>query len=122
MGWVGVLFYIDNMDKMPKNLGVVHSQLPINISMYYPILQHRPLAVYCFYLVYYKLQETIMKIYEPTIIESELKIKSTASLREEIIKELTQPDKSLSLLLLGNIDEIKSNEPDCDREGDTARK
>ena len=63
-----------------------------------------------------------MKIYEPTIIESELKIKSTASLREEIIKELTQPDKSLSLLLLGNIDEIKSNEPDCDREGDTARK
>ena len=32
-------------------------------------------------------------------IESKLVMKSTAQLREEIISELTMPDKSLSLLL-----------------------
>jgi hypothetical protein len=35
----------------------------------------------------------------PIIIESHLITKSTAALREEIISELTMPDKSLSLLL-----------------------
>lgn len=34
-----------------------------------------------------------------TTIESNLIIKSTAALREEIISELTMPDKSLSILL-----------------------
>jgi hypothetical protein len=62
-----------------------------------------------------------MKLYEPISVESELKIKSTASLREEIIKELTQPDKSLSLLFSENPNEAEGNESDCDREGDTAR-
>lgn len=32
-------------------------------------------------------------------VESKLVMKSTAQLREEIISELTMPDKSLSLLL-----------------------
>lgn len=40
-----------------------------------------------------------MKISKATIVESHLHIKSTAALREEIISELTSPDKSLSSLL-----------------------
>jgi hypothetical protein len=117
MGWVGVLSYIVKIGKMPKKPGVVHSQLPINISMYYPNLPHRPFAAYCFYLVYYNLKETIMKL-----VESNLKIKSTAALRQEIIKELTQPDKSLELLLAeSSQNETKDIETDSDREGDRVR-
>lgn len=51
-----------------------------------------------FPLVYNTLKETIMK-QSPTMLQSNLIMKSTAELREEIISELTMPDKSLSSLL-----------------------
>lgn len=35
----------------------------------------------------------------PIVVETNLVTKSTAQLREEIISELTMPDKSLSMLL-----------------------
>lgn len=54
---------------------------------------------------------------QSTKIDSELQIKATASLRKEIIKELTQPDKSLSFLM-ENIDD-KNNELCANRVGET---
>lgn len=43
-----------------------------------------------------------MKLSEQNMVEVDLKVKSTAALREEVIKELTQPDKSINLLLDSN--------------------
>lgn len=56
-----------------------------------------------------------------TLIQSELQIKATASLRKEIIKELTQPDKSLSFLIKEK-DETENNEQVRDRKGEAATK
>lgn len=59
-----------------------------------------------------------MKIKNDNFVETQLKVKSTASLRQEIISELTQPDKSLELLLSEReSDEAQDNESDSDREG-----
>jgi len=59
-----------------------------------------------------------MKIKKENFVETQLKVKSTASLRQEIISELTQPDKSLELLLLEvDQDEAKDNQPDSYRKG-----
>lgn len=59
-----------------------------------------------------------MKIKNDNFVETKLKVKSTASLRQEIISELTQPDKSLELLLSEReSDEAQDNESDSDREG-----
>jgi hypothetical protein len=53
-----------------------------------------------------------------TVIESNLIIKSTAQLREEIISELTMPDKSLSCLLEDkkdkDTDETQNEQSLCD--------
>lgn len=50
------------------------------------------------------------------MVESSLVIKSTASLREEIIHDLIQPDKSLNYLLKEiNEDETKNKSSFCDR-------
>jgi hypothetical protein len=48
-------------------------------------------------------ETTIMKK-QKTSIDSELRVKSTAKIREEVIEELTMPDKSLVLLLQAEID------------------
>lgn len=53
-----------------------------------------------------------------TTIESHLHIKSTAALREQIISELTVPDKSLMMLLQDakdkDTDETKNESKVCD--------
>jgi hypothetical protein len=52
-------------------------------------------------------------------IDSELRVKSTAKIREEVIEELTMPDKSLALLLQAEIennnDQIEEEEYSGDR-------
>ena len=57
-----------------------------------------------------------MKIKNDNFVETQLKVKSTASLRQEIISELTQPDKSLVELL--NLND-KDQSQDSDRVGQT---
>lgn len=51
------------------------------------------------------------------ILDSTIIVKSTASLREEIINDLIKPDKSLSILFDKELkeDEIKNFENLCDR-------
>lgn len=51
------------------------------------------------------------------ILDSTLVVKSTASLREEIINDLLKPDQSLSLLLNkeNNKDETQEFQDFCDR-------
>jgi len=78
--------------------------------MYYPILSLRPHATssscwqsYC-EAVYYILKETTIMKKQKTSIDSELRVKSTAKIREEVIEELTMPDKSLVLLLQAEVD------------------
>jgi hypothetical protein len=54
-----------------------------------------------------------------TEINSELNIKAVAALRNEVILELTQPDRPMSYLMEQN-NETKDDEQDCTRTGDTA--
>ena len=54
-----------------------------------------------------------------TEINSELNIKAVAALRNEVILELTQPDRPMSYLMEQN-NETKDDEQDCTRAGDTA--
>jgi hypothetical protein len=59
-----------------------------------------------------------MKIKNDNFVETQLKVKSTASLRQEIISELTQPDKSLELLLSKReSDETEDKQQDSYRKG-----
>lgn len=54
---------------------------------------------------------------QPIAIESNLIMKSTAQLREEIISELTMPDRSLSCLLeekYKDKDETQNEQELCD--------
>lgn len=62
-----------------------------------------------------------MKQKQSKHVESELQIKATAALRNEIISELTQPDRPMSLLM-EEIDEIKNNKQDSIRASDTTQK
>jgi hypothetical protein len=93
--------------------------------MYYPILSLRPHATssscwqsYC-EAVYYILKETTIMKKDKKQIDSELRVKSTAKIREEVIEELTMPDKSLALLLQAEIennnDQIEEEEYSGDR-------
>jgi hypothetical protein len=50
-----------------------------------------------------------------TEINSELNIKAVAALRNEVILELTQPDRPMSYIMEQN-NETKDNEQDSDRE------
>jgi len=50
-----------------------------------------------------------------TEINSELSIKAVAALRNEVILELTQPDRPMSYIMEQN-NETKDNEQDSDRE------
>lgn len=52
----------------------------------------------------------------PLQLDCELSCKATAALRQEIIRELTQPDKSISLLLEEETetDEVKNSKPPND--------
>jgi hypothetical protein len=54
-----------------------------------------------------------------TEINSELNVKAVAALRNEVILELTQPDRPMSYLMEQN-NETKDDEQDCTRTGDTA--
>ena len=59
-----------------------------------------------------------MKTKTDNFIETQLKIKSTASIRQEVINELTQPDRSLELLLSEiDSDEAKDTNQDSYRKG-----
>jgi len=53
-----------------------------------------------------------------TEINSELNIKAVAALRNEVILELTQPDRPMSYLMEQN-NETKDDEQDSDRERDS---
>lgn len=53
-----------------------------------------------------------------TKIDSELQIKTTAALRNEVILELTQPDRPMSLLM-EDIEDDKNNKLCADRVGKT---
>jgi hypothetical protein len=56
-----------------------------------------------------------------TKIDSELQIKATAALRNEVIEELTQPDRPMSFLM-EELDETKNYEQDCIRTSETTQR
>jgi hypothetical protein len=66
-------------------------------------------------------ETTIMKK-DKKQIDSELRVKSTAKIREEVIQELTMPDKSITCLLeLENNDETQNDENSRDGEGESTK-
>jgi len=56
------------------------------------------------------------------LVETDLKIKSTAALRQEIIKELTQPDKSIEKLIQDSELDDQDSQQDNNRVGQADRR
>jgi hypothetical protein len=59
-----------------------------------------------------------MKMKNKNTVDCELRVKSTAALRQEIISELTKPDRPISNLLLGQYDDTDEH-TDSDGDGQT---